>query len=75
MGILQLSTRGLNPLGQTETGLAVPTLGARKATFLGGLVVAAVTLLTGWKFPSLSQLRWEGAGVAKIEDVGSSEKP
>lgn len=58
MGFFQLGNRGLNPLGQAETGLVVPLLGARKATFLGGLIVAAATLLTAWRIPSLPRFRW-----------------
>ena len=59
MGVFHLSNRGLHPLGQTETGLAVPLIGARGTTVLGGLVVAAVTLVITWKVPSLSGFRWE----------------
>ena len=40
MGIFQLSNQGLNPLGQVETGLLVPVVGARAATALGGLIVS-----------------------------------
>ena len=40
MGIFQLSNQGLNPLGQVETGLLVPVVGARAATTLGGLIVS-----------------------------------
>ncbi len=57
MGVFQLSNRGLNPLGQTETGLMVPLVGAREATFIGGLFVAAVTLFTAWRVPSLPRFR------------------
>lgn len=53
MGVFQLSSRGLNPLGQTETGLVVPLIGARQATFFGGLLVSVVTLLTFWRVPAL----------------------
>lgn len=59
MGVFHLSNRGLHPLGQTETGLAVPLIGARGTTLLGGLVVAAVTLLITWKVPSLPKFRWD----------------
>jgi len=57
MGVFQLSNRGLNPLGQTETGLMVPLVGAREATFIGGLFVATVTLFTAWRVPSLPRFR------------------
>ena len=59
MGVFQLSNRGLHPLGQTETGLVVPLLGARQATFLGGLLVSLVTLLTVARVPSLAKFRWD----------------
>ncbi|HEY7167864.1 MAG TPA: MFS transporter [Candidatus Binatia bacterium] len=59
MGVFQLSNRGLNPLGQTETGLVVPLIGAREATFLGGLLVSAVTLMTVWKIPAILKFRWD----------------
>ena len=59
MGIFQLSSRGLNPLGQTETGLVVPLIGAREATFLGGMIVGLVTLATAWRIPGLHRFRWD----------------
>ena len=59
MGVFQLSNRGLHPLGQTETGLVVPILGAREATVLGGLLVSLVTLLTVGRVPSLAKFRWD----------------
>ncbi len=71
MGIFQLSSRGLNPLGQTETGLVVPVLGAREVTFLGGLLVAAVTLLTVWRVPGLPRCQWKQEEVATIFDAAS----
>ncbi|MGH7846166.1 MAG: MFS transporter [Candidatus Binatia bacterium] len=58
MGIFQLSSRGLNPLGQTETGLVVPLIGAREATFVGGLIVGFVTIATIWRIPALHRFRW-----------------
>jgi MFS family permease len=57
MGIFQLSNQGLNPLGQVETGLLVPVVGARSATALGGVIVAAVTLLTAWRFIEIPRFR------------------
>jgi MFS family permease len=69
MGVFYLSNRGLHPLGQTETGLVVPLIGAREATVLGGLLVAGVTLLTAAKVPRLVQFRWETARRAKIVDA------
>ncbi len=74
MGVFQLSNRGLNPLGQTETGLMVPLVGAREATFIGGLFVAAVTLFTAWRVPSLPRFRWEEKEGAEIPDTASPAK-
>ena len=69
MGVFHLSNRGLHPLGQAETGLVVPLLGAREATFWGGLLVAAVTLATAWRVPSLARFHWEATKGAKILDA------
>lgn len=57
MGVFQLSNRGLHPLGQTETGLVVPLIGAREATILGGLFVSLVTLVTAWQVPGILKFR------------------
>jgi MFS family permease len=57
MGVFQLSNRGLHPLGQTETGLVVPLIGAREATFLGGAVISVITLLTVWRVPGIVRFR------------------
>ena len=59
MGVFQLSNRGLNPLGQTETGLVVPLIGARETAFLGGLLISAVTLITVWRVPGIVRFRWD----------------
>ena len=59
MGVFQLSNRGLHPLGQTETGLVVPLIGAREATFFGGLLVSLVTLATVWRVPAIARYRWD----------------
>jgi hypothetical protein len=59
MGVFQLSNRGLHPLGQTETGLVVPLMGARAATFFGGLLVTLVTLITAWRVPEIPKFRWK----------------
>jgi sugar phosphate permease len=69
MGVFYLSNRGLHPLGQTETGLLVPLIGAREATVLGGLLVSGVTLLTAAKVPRLVQFRWETARRVKVVDA------
>jgi MFS family permease len=57
MGIFQLSNQGLNPLGQVETGLLVPVVGARLATAFGGIIVASVTLLTAWRLREIPRFR------------------
>jgi len=57
MGLFQLSNRGLHPLGQTETGLMVPLIGARETTVVGGLLVSAVTLMIAWRIPSIVRFR------------------
>jgi len=59
MGIFQLSNRGLHPLGQVESGLVIPLIGAPAATVLGGLLVTVVTLLTTWKVPAIARFRWD----------------
>ncbi len=57
MGVFGLSSRGLSPLGQVETGLIVPLLGARETTFLGGSLVLCATLLTVWRVPTIYRVR------------------
>jgi MFS family permease len=76
MGVFQLSNRGLHPLGQVETGIVVPLIGAREATFFGGLLVTAVTLLTVWKVPGIFSFRWDGsiAGGEKRSAAAAGEK-
>src|SRR5574341_110428 len=59
MGVFQLSNRGLHPLGQVESGLLIPLIGAPAATVFGGLVVTAVTLLTALKIPAIAKFRWD----------------
>jgi MFS family permease len=59
MGVFQLSNRGFHPLGQLETGLVVPLLGAREATFAGGVVVLLTTLLTTWRIPDIARFTWD----------------
>jgi MFS family permease len=53
MGVFGLCSRGLSPLGQLETGLVVPLIGAREATFLGGAIVLCASLLTAWRVPDV----------------------
>lgn len=57
MGVFGLSSRGLSPLGQVETGLIVPLLGARETTFLGGSLVLCAALLTVWRVPAIYRVR------------------
>lgn len=74
MGIFSLSSRGMHPLGQVETGLVVPLIGARKATFLGGLFVSGVALFAVWKVPQLLRFRWEERKAARILSSAASEE-
>jgi len=66
MGVFQLSNRGLHPLGQTETGLVVPLMGAPAATVFGGLLVFVVTLLTLWRVPEIARFRWKETGDHRV---------
>jgi MFS family permease len=59
MGVFQLSNRGLHPLGQMQSGLVIPWIGAPAATVLGGLVVSAVTLVTALHVPAIPKFRWD----------------
>ena len=77
MGVFNLSNRGLTPLGQAETGFVVPLVGAREATFLGGLFVAVVSLITALRVPSLPKFIWEEGKTsesASVLDPAISEK-
>jgi MFS family permease len=75
MGVFQLSNRGLHPLGQTETGLVVPLIGAREATFLGGLLVSLVTLATVWRVPDIVRYRWDGMTEETAEKFVKGKQP
>jgi MFS family permease len=57
MGVFQLSNRGLHPLGQVQSGVLIPLIGAPAATVLGGLLVSAVTLITTWKVPAIRKFQ------------------
>jgi MFS family permease len=72
MGVFQLSNRGLHPLGQTETGLVVPLIGAREATVLGGILVTAVTLWTTWRVPEIMRFRWDAATDETVQSVSDT---
>ncbi len=75
MGVFQLSNRGLHPLGQTETGLIVPLIGPRAATFFGGVLVSVVTLLTVWQVPGILKFRWdETEDVVREKEIAEGER-
>ena len=75
MGVFQLSNRGLHPLGQTETGLIVPLIGPRGATFFGGVLVSVVTLLTVWQVPGILKFRWdETEDVVREKEMAEGER-
>ncbi len=59
MGVFQLSNRGLHPLGQVQSGLLIPLIGAPAATVIGGIFVTLVTILTAWKVPAIPKFRWD----------------
>lgn len=62
MGVFQLSNRGLHPLGQLESGIMVPLIGAREATVMGGAIITIITLFTAWWTPALTKFRWDMMG-------------
>jgi MFS family permease len=59
MGIFQIATQGLNPVGQVETGVVVPLIGAREATFFGGSIVWLITMVTIWRIPQIRKFSLE----------------
>ena len=69
MGVFGLCSRGLSPLGQVETGLMVPLVGAREATFLGGTIVLCVSLLTAWRVPDVHRFRGYGGEPEEVPEV------
>ena len=75
MGVFQLSNRGLHPLGQMETGLVVPLMGARAAIVCGGLLVSLVTLLTASRVPGIPRFQWQSFDGRKTEGQDSPRKP
>ncbi len=74
MGVFQLSNRGLHPLGQTQTGLMVPLIGARETVALGGLIVALVTLVTAWRHPEIPKFRWDETELKAAEDDEAGQR-
>jgi len=74
MGVFQLSNRGLHPLGQMETGLVVPLMGAREATFAGGVLVSLASLFIAWRVPEIGRFRWDQRERG-VEDRSSKAEP
>jgi MFS-type transporter involved in bile tolerance (Atg22 family) len=72
MGVFSLSSRGLSPLGQVETGLVVPLIGAREATFFGGLLVLCASLLTVWRVPAV--YRYHSRARVAVEVRGAEQE-
>jgi MFS family permease len=75
MGVFQLSNRGLHPLGQTETGFIVPLIGAREATFAGGMIISIMTLMTVWRVPEIAKFRWDHSGAEVTDDKAAPAEP
>lgn len=73
MGVFQLSNRGLHPLGQVESGILIPLIGAREATVAGGLFVSLVTIVTAWKVPAIRKFRWDSIAESSANE-NSSDK-
>jgi MFS family permease len=69
MGVFGLSSRGLSPLGQVETGLIVPVIGARETTFLGGSLVLCASLLTVWRVPAIYRFLSKALVAAEVGGV------
>jgi MFS family permease len=61
MSIFQLANQGLNPLGQVETGIVVPLIGAREATFFGGSIVLLITMVTTARIREIPRFRLDRA--------------
>jgi hypothetical protein len=57
MSVFQLANQVLNPLGQVETGLVVPIIGAREATLLGGSIVWLSTMIVTWRVRQIARFR------------------
>jgi MFS family permease len=73
MGVFQLSNRGLHPLGQLESGILVPLIGAREATVIGGAIVSLMTLVTVWRVPAISRFRWNEEDIRHGEARDSAD--
>ena len=73
MGVFQLSNRGLHPLGQVQSGLVIPLIGAPAATVLGGIAVSLVTLIAAWKVPAIPKFRWDSV-TDSVANENSADK-
>jgi len=71
MGVFQIATQGLNPLGQVETGVVVPLIGAREATFFGGSIVLLITLVTTFRIREIPRFKLSSAK-GNLADVTAS---
>ena len=74
MGVFQLSNRGLHPLGQLESGIMVPLIGAREATVMGGAIVTLMTLVTVWRVPAIGRYRWDGEEIERDGSKAAAEQ-
>jgi MFS family permease len=61
MGLFQIANQGLNPLGQVETGVVVPLIGAREATFFGGSIVWLIAMATTWRVREILRFRLDAS--------------
>ena len=52
-----MANQGLNPLGQVETGVMVPLIGAREATFFGRSIVWLIAMLITWRVREIRTFR------------------
>jgi hypothetical protein len=44
-------------MGQVETGVVVPLIGAPEASFFGGLLVGLMSVLTIWRVPRIRKFK------------------
>ena len=75
MGVFQLSNRGLHPLGQLESGIMVPLIGAREATVMGGAVITIISIITAWRVPELMRFRWGETDEQAVALKTEEERP
>src|ERR1044072_3013373 len=74
MGVFGLSSRGLSPLGQVETGLIVPLVGARETTFMGGSLVLCASLITIWRVPAVYRFRARSQMAAEVGETSKEHQ-